>query len=182
MLSSFQLHGKVAFVTGGTSGLGLAIAQALASAGARIVVGSSNASKVDEAVKALGGAPHAGVVMDLTNPPSIDAAFEELSRITEGKLDILVNAAGIISRCKAESESLENWKRVMDVNVTGAFLCSQKAFKMFNKPEAGASVSGTTGVILNICSIASSVALSDVTAYATSKGGLAMMTKCVARQ
>lgn len=175
-LAAFDLRGRSAFVTGGTSGIGFAVASLLARSGARVVVASSNAAKVDAAVAALGGAPHAGVVVELTSEASIDAAFDALKALLgEAPLDFLVNAAGIISRAKAEGESLTAWRRVLDVNLTGAFLCSQRAFRLFRKTR---DVRG--GAVVNIASLASSVALSDVTAYGVSKAGLAQLTKCLA--
>lgn len=174
-LTTFDLRGRSAFVTGGTSGIGLAIASLLARSGARVIVASSNQSKVDSAVTTLGGAPHTGVIVELTDERSIEAAFEQLTTLLAGEpLDFLVNAAGIISRAKAETESLANWKRVLDVNLTGAFLCSQHAFKLFRRSH---DVRG--GAIVNVASLASSVALSDVTAYSVSKAGLAQLTKCL---
>jgi NAD(P)-dependent dehydrogenase (short-subunit alcohol dehydrogenase family) len=204
-LAPFDLRGRTALVTGGTSGLGFAIARGLAGAGAFVVVASSSQAKVDAAVAALGGPTAAGgVLVDVSDAGSIDAAFEALRALLGGRpLHILVNAAGIISRARAEDESTVAWKRVLDVNLTGAFLCCQRAFRLFPRRAAadgeatGASSSSSSGaspvapgggagdgkpcggVILNIASLASHVALSDVTAYGVSKAGLAQLTKCV---
>lgn len=206
-LAPFDLRGRTALVTGGTSGLGFAIARGLAGAGAYVVVASSSQAKVDAAVAALGGpAAAGGVLVDVADAASIDAAFAALAGLLDGRpLHILVNAAGIISRARAEDETTAAWKRVLDVNLTGAFLCCQRAFRLFPRAsgaaaagagEAASSSSSSSaspitasgdasgkpcgGVILNIASLASHVALSDVTAYGVSKAGLAQLTKCLA--
>ena len=177
MASPFSLTGQTALVVGGTSGLGLAIAAALLAAGATVVVASSSESKVAEAVGTLSRGTHGdgsvdptrsarGLVMDVLSEDSMLAGFASLPA-----LHILVYAAGVISRGPAESVPLSEWRRVMDVNVTGAFSACQKAFPLL---KAGG------GCIVLISSLGAFVGLSDVTAYGVSKAGVSQLTKSLA--
>lgn len=180
--ATLPMASRTVLITGGTSGLGLAIAQALSAAGARVLVASSSSDKVAAAVRTLGGSAQ-GIVMDVSDEASVAAAFaKEVAPACGGALWGLVNAAGIIRRVPAEEESADGWRKVMDVNLTGAFLCAKAALPLLRSGvlPASATAPASGGGILNICSIASRVALSDVTAYACSKAGLEALTKCLA--
>ncbi|MGH6642959.1 MAG: SDR family NAD(P)-dependent oxidoreductase, partial [Bradyrhizobium sp.] len=125
----FDLTGKIAIVTGGNGGIGLGMAKGLAEAGAAIVVAARDAAKSEAAVKELIalGAEAAFIAVDVTDAGSCRVLIEAtVARF--GKLDILVNNAGINIRKVPENYSAEEWHRVLDINLTGSFLCSQAAY------------------------------------------------------
>jgi 2-dehydro-3-deoxy-D-gluconate 5-dehydrogenase len=169
----FQLPGRVAIVTGGNGGIGLGMARGLAAAGAVVVVAARDADKGGRAVKeleALGGAAEFCAV-DVTNERSV----EELVRATIdrfGRLDILVNNAGINIRKPPQEYSLAEWQRVLDSNLTSAFLCARAAYPEMKR--------GGRGKIINIGSMLSIFGVSFGSAYAASKGGIVQFTKALA--
>jgi NAD(P)-dependent dehydrogenase (short-subunit alcohol dehydrogenase family) len=169
----FDLTGKVALVSGGTSGLGRAIATAYARSGARVVVASRDEAKVADTVRELAGLGegHGGLPLDVADPASVERA---VGQVVDGwgGLDTLVNAAGTTLKKTSLELSLEEWDRVMQVNLTGTFLCCQAAGRVMR--ERGG------GCIVNIASLASFRALSDVLPYCVSKAGVAMLTKSLA--
>jgi NAD(P)-dependent dehydrogenase (short-subunit alcohol dehydrogenase family) len=163
----------VALVTGGTSGLGRAIAVGLARAGAAVTVGSRDESKVADTVaelRGLGG-EHGGLRLDVGEAASIQAAFERVAK-ERTRLDILVNAAGTIQRKDPLEVSLEEWENVIRVNLTGTFLCCQAAARLMRQQGGGA--------IINIASLTSFVGFSEVTAYGASKAAVAQLTQSLA--
>lgn len=172
-MTVFDLTGRTALVTGGTSGLGRAIALGLARAGADVRVGSRDPAKVAETVAELRAisSGHGGLALDVADPGSIDAAFEAI-RTEPGKLDILVNAAGTIQKKDPLEVTLEEWERVLRTNLTGTFLCCQAAARMMRGSGGGA--------IVNIASLTSYVGFSEVTAYGASKAAVAQLTKSLA--
>ncbi len=115
--SGFDLTGRVALVTGGTSGLGRAIAVGLAQAGASVIVGSRDEAKVADTVAELSGigAGHSGLRLDVADPASIAATFQGVAA-ERGRLDILVNAAGTIQRKDPLEVTLAEWEQVLRVN------------------------------------------------------------------
>jgi NAD(P)-dependent dehydrogenase (short-subunit alcohol dehydrogenase family) len=169
----FDLSGQVAVVTGGTSGLGRAIALGLAQAGAVVVVASRDEAKVADTVAALAaeGGDHSGVRLDVAEPSAIEAAFQSIVA-ARGRLDILVNAAGTIQRKDPLAVTLEEWEQVLRVNLTGTFLCCQAAARQMRGQGGGA--------IVNIASLTSFVGFSEVTAYSASKAGVAQLTRSLA--
>ncbi len=166
------LTGKVAVVTGASRGLGRAMAEALAKAGARVALVGRDIAKLDEAAKACGD----GAMIfpcDVTSEEEV-AALE--ARVSEhfGKASILVNNAGVNLRKPVTEFTLEEWRWVMDSNLTSAFLCS-RAFVPHMK--------GTGyGRILNMTSIMSHISLPGRCAYSSSKAGLLGFTKALAME
>ncbi|MFI4983012.1 MAG: SDR family NAD(P)-dependent oxidoreductase, partial [Nevskiales bacterium] len=160
-------------MTGGTSGLGRAIAIGLAQAGAAVLVGSRDPGKVTDTVAALSAISedHSGLTMDVGDPASIEAAFQATAA-DRGRLDILVNAAGTIQRKDPLEVTLAEWEQVLRVNLTGTFLCCQAAARLMRDQGGGA--------IVNIASLTSFVGFSEVTAYGASKAGVAQLTRSLA--
>jgi len=169
----FDLTGKVALVTGGTSGLGRAISVGLAKAGATVIAGSREEAKVADTLAELQGISigHQGLQLDVAEPTSIEAAFQAVTR-DHGRLDILVNAAGTIQRKDPLEVTLEEWERVIRINLTGLFLCCQHGGRIMKEQGGGA--------IINIASLTSFVAFSEVTAYGASKAAVAQLTQSLA--
>jgi len=169
----FDIEGKVALVTGGTSGLGKAIALGLAEAGAVVIAGSRDPQKVaamSEELQATGSRSRT-MTMNVAEPASVEEVFAKI-RETEGRLDLLVNAAGITHKDPAIDMKLEDWERVLRTNLTGTFLCSQAAARLMKENGGGA--------IVNIASLASFVGLSWVAGYCASKAGVMELTKVLA--
>lgn len=172
-----QLDGKTALVTGATSGIGKAIAQALAACGAKVAVNylttPETAVKTIDAITSEGGQAIA-VQADVSNPAQVAAMFAEIGR-QWGGVDILVNCAGMDGQAALGWQAdADVWKRVIDVNLTGAFLCSQHALKAMTVKKSG--------VILNITSVHEVIAWTGYSAYTASKAGLSMLTKTLAQE
>ncbi len=169
----FDLTGKVAIVTGGNGGIGFGMARGLASAGARVVVAGRNAEKSRAAVADLEarGAQALAVTVDVTDPASV-AALVQAALERWGRLDILVNNAGINIRKPAHELALEEWRQVIDTNLTSIFLASKAAYPAMKK--------GGGGKIINIGSMMSIFGASFAPAYAASKGGVVQLTKSMA--
>ena len=129
MSSLFDLRGRVAIVTGGNGGIGLGMARGLANAGASVVVAARNAAKPNAAVRELRalGADALAVSVDVAEEKSVDSMVGETTA-WRARLDILVNNAGINIRKTAQDLTLDEWRRVLDTNLTSAFLCSRTAF------------------------------------------------------
>ena len=169
----FNLHGKVALVTGGNGGIGLGMAQGLAQAGARVVIAARNTQKSAEAVAALQalGSDSFALEADVTNEASVAALFAQVAERC-GRLDILVNNAGTTVRKPVDQLALDEWNQVMDTNLTSAFLCCRAAHPLMK--QAGG------GKILNIGSMMSIFAAPYAPAYGASKGGIVQLTKAMA--
>jgi 2-deoxy-D-gluconate 3-dehydrogenase len=169
----FDLKGRVAIVTGGNGGIGLGMARGLASAGARVVIAARNAVKSRRAVDDLTGRGGEAVAVetDVADERSVDRLIAA-TRERWARLDILVNNAGINIRKPAHELSLDEWRRVLDTNLTAAFLCSKAAHPAFK------AVGG--GKIINIGSMMSLFGASFAPAYGASKGGIVQLTKSMA--
>ena len=169
----FDLKGKVALITGGNGGIGLGMARGLASAGAAIAVAARKPEKSAEAVKNLEalGARAAFVPVDVTDQQSVAAAVAQTVKHF-GRLDIVVNNAGINVRKTPDQLSLEEWRTVLDTNLTSAYLTSHAAYPHLKKSGAGK--------IVNIGSMMSIFGASFVPAYAASKGGIVQFTRACA--
>lgn len=168
-----DLEGKVALVTGGTRGIGLAAGKALVEMGARLVLADLDGAPFAEATAALGGNAW-GHVADVTSEASVEAMMAEVSR-REGRLDILVNNAGIAIRRPAVELSLADWEKVIGVNMTGVFLCARAAARIM-------IARGHGGSIVNVASIMglSGGGLFPNISYQTSKGAVVNMTRALA--
>ncbi|MCW5744622.1 MAG: glucose 1-dehydrogenase [Alphaproteobacteria bacterium] len=173
MKQMFDLTGKVAIVTGGNGGIGLGMARGLASAGALVVVAGRNATKSAAAVKdlATAGAKADHIEVDVCDEASVRALVATAAD-RHGRLDILVNNAGINVRKPPHEMTLAEWRRVIDTNLTSAFLCSHAAYPHMKKAGGGK--------IINIGSMMSIFGASFTPAYAASKGGLVQFTKVCA--
>jgi 2-deoxy-D-gluconate 3-dehydrogenase len=169
-MSAFDLKGKAALVTGGNGGIGLGMAKGLAQAGAAVAIAGRDAKKNADAVAALGKNCIA-VKGDITDEKQCRALVEAAASQL-GRLDILVNNAGMNIRKPPQELSLEDWKLVMDTNLTSAFVASQAAYPHLKR--AG------RGKIINIGSMMSIFGAAYLAPYAASKGGIVQLTKALA--
>ena len=156
-MNTESLAGKIAVVTGATKGIGRAIAEALASAGAKVVITARNKNDVEDTVAKLGTA--AGYVCDVREYEHVKSTFAEI-----GGVDVLVNNAGIGIFAPVESMSVEDFRAVLETNVFGVFYCCHEAIPLM-KQRGG-------GYIINISSLAGANAHAEMAAYNASKFGL----------
>jgi NAD(P)-dependent dehydrogenase (short-subunit alcohol dehydrogenase family) len=173
----FDLSGKVSIVTGGGRGLGFALAEGLAEAGSSIVLCSRKEANCKEAASKLlaKGIQAEGIRCDVVNPDDVNG-LRDFVRKKFGKIDILVNNSGATWGAPAEEYPVEGWKKVIDVNVTGTFLCS--------KIIGRAMIEGGGGKIINVSSVYGTLGCAsevmDAIAYNTSKGAIDAFTKDLA--
>lgn len=169
----FSLAGRAAIVTGGNGGIGLGIAEGLARAGASVAVAARDRSKTDRAVKGLSelGTKVIGLGIDVADEASIANAVSAAAK-EFGRLDVLVNNAGIAVRKQPQEYSAAEWDQVMDVNLKGTFLCARAAYP--HMVEAGG------GSIVNIGSMTSIFGMDWVSSYSASKGGVVQFTRSLA--
>ncbi|MDV3427630.1 MAG: gluconate 5-dehydrogenase [Bacillota bacterium] len=174
-MSDFSLNGKIALITGASYGIGFAIAAAYAKAGASIIFNDINEKLVNEGLRSYEelGIKAYGYVCDVTDEDAVNN-FAKLIEDKFGTIDILVNNAGIIKRVPMLEMSAGDFRRVIDIDLTGPFIVS-KAFipGMIRKGH---------GKIINICSMMSELGRETVSAYAAAKGGLKMLTKNIASE
>ncbi len=173
MSSMFDLSGKVAIVTGGNGGIGLAMAKGMAKQGANIVVAARDAGKSETAVNELQGlgVKAIAVAVDVTSNESV-AALIEATRSQFGRIDILVNNAGMNIRKAVHELALDEWHLVLNTNLTSAFMTSKAAYP--SMLEAGG------GKIINIGSVMSIMSASFSPVYSATKGGIVQLTKSMA--
>jgi len=172
-VGAFDLKGRVAVVTGGNGGIGLGMGRGLAEAGAAVVVAARNKEKSVRAVAELRGlgVEAEGIEVDVADEASVEALVKAtVARF--GRLDILVNNAGMNIRKPVESLALGEWRQVIDVNLTSAFLMSRACHPVM-KRQGG-------GKVINIGSMMSIFGASFAPAYAASKGGMVQLTKAMA--
>ena len=171
----FSLEGRVALVTGATHGLGMAVATALAGAGATLAVNGHSADRLDKALKTYEnkGIDAKGYLFDVTDEQAVAEGVARIER-EAGPIDILVNNAGIIKRIPALEMTLPEWNEVIATDLTSPFLMSRAV--------AAGMIRRGHGKIVNMCSMMSEVGRSSVTAYAAAKGGLKMLTKNLATE
>ncbi len=173
-MDAFRLGGKRALVTGGSRGIGLGIARGLASAGASLVLVARDAAGLEKARETLraSGCAAETFAFDLSALEGIPEMYRELVA-TFGPMDILVNAAGCIRRGPTEGLGLEDWRAVLDLNLSAVFVLSQ----CFARERIA---SGRSGKIIHIASLLSEAARRGTAAYAASKGGIRQLTKAMA--
>lgn len=171
----FSLKGKVALVTGAVYGIGFAIAEALASAGATIVFNDRNQSGVEKGLAnyAEKGIKAYGYVCDVTDEPGVQEMVRKIE-LEVGVIDILVNNAGIIKRIPMHEMSAEDFRQVIDVDLNAPFIMA--------KAVIPSMIQNGGGKIINICSMMSELGRETVSAYAAAKGGLKMLTRNIASE
>ncbi len=165
----FNLQGKVALVTGGSHGIGMAIGKVLGQAGAKVCINGRSKAKLEVAQKefAAAGVDVYAFEFDVTNEQEIDRGISLIEKEV-GVVDILVNNAGIIKRIPILDMSVKDYKEVIDVDLVAPFMVSKRvAIKMIEK---------RAGKIINICSMMSEYGRHSVSAYASAKGGLKLLT------
>jgi 2-dehydro-3-deoxy-D-gluconate 5-dehydrogenase len=171
-MKMFDLSGKVAVVTGGNGGIGLGMAKGLAEAAASILIVGRNADKNTAAVEELrahGGKADA-FVADVTSEQACQA-IAAMAIDTFGRIDILINNAGVNVRKAPEEYTIDEWRSVMDTNLTSAFLCSKAVYP---------AIKGEGGKIVNIGSMLSIFGAPFAAPYGASKGGIVQLTKALA--
>jgi NAD(P)-dependent dehydrogenase (short-subunit alcohol dehydrogenase family) len=176
--TGLNIEGKVVLVTGGTSGIGRAVAMGMAQAGAKVMAGSTNPKKVD-AIRAELGNGHDAVQIDVSNEASVRAAVAATVK-KFGRLDAVVNAAGIIAKKPSLEVSAEEFEKIVRVNLTGSFLVAREAAAAMKDQPADAR--GQRGSIVFIASLNSFVSLSEVLAYACSKSGVLGLVRGLANE
>ncbi len=172
----FDLHNKTALVTGGTHGLGMAIAKGLAAAGAQIVFNDISSEKVNLALEeyAKDGIKAKGYIFDVTDEKSVQKHLNLIEQEV-APIDILVNNAGIIKRVPMVDMDVKEFRDVIDIDLVGPFIVSRNVVKSMIRRNAG-------GKIINMCSMMSELGRDTVSAYASAKGGLKMLTKNMATE
>jgi gluconate 5-dehydrogenase len=170
-LKNFSLEGKIAWITGASYGLGLAYAVAYAESGAKIVFNDINQDLVDRGMEEYKkrGIDAFGAVCDVTKEDQVQKFVADAEAAMGGSIDILVNNAGIIKRIPMTEMSVQEWQQVIDVDLTGPFICS--------KAVLPAMIKKGSGKIINACSMMSEFGRETVSAYAAAKGGLKMLTR-----
>ncbi|MDC1027255.1 SDR family oxidoreductase [Candidatus Thioglobus sp.] len=172
-LADFSLENKVALITGGTSGVGKMMALALARAGAFVWIASSR-SKAEETLQEIKdqGCKGAFIQADVTSTADLKNMVAQIAK-ESGKIDILVNAAGINLRTSAEELSLEEWQKTIDINLTAPFYLSKLVAESMTK--------NNWGRIINIASLQSLRAFDNSIPYGASKGGIMQLTRALAQ-
>ena len=172
-MKMFDLTGKVAVVTGGNGGIGLGMAKGLAEAGAKIAIAAQNAEKAKRAIAEIEklGAEAAFFAVDVAKEPDCRTMIAAVAK-RFGRLDILANCSGIAIRKRPETYTDDEWRKVLDVNLTGTFACSQAAYPEMQKTGGGK--------IINIGSMMSIFGGPLSAPYAASKGAVVQLTKSLA--
>ena len=166
----FSLKGRTALVTGGAYGIGFAIAEALAEAGARIAFNCRSRENLDAATEAYRakGIEARGYIADVTDEAAVRALVAQIESDLD-TIDILVNNAGIIKRIPMTEMSAEDFRQVVDIDLVGPFICAKAVIPGMIKKGRGK--------IINVCSMMSELGRETVSAYAAAKGGLKMLTR-----
>ncbi len=179
-----KLNGQVALITGASSGIGAGVAKALSAAGATVVVNYSSsedkARKILDEIKAAGGE---GMIFraDVSNEEDVIAMFQATFR-EYGTVDILVNNAGLQKDSVFHEMSLKEWNHVIDINLTGQFLCAREAIKEFLRRGVVKEKSKSAGKIICMSSVHEVIPWAGHVNYAASKGGVMMLMKSLAQE
>tara|TARA_Y100000588_G_scaffold352443_1_gene405074 strand:+ start:18073 stop:18849 length:777 start_codon:yes stop_codon:yes gene_type:complete len=172
----FRLDDRVAIVTGGSKGLGEAMAYGLAQAGAKTVINSRTQRDCDRVageIAADSGQESLGIAADVTDETAVEALFGSvMDRF--GRIDVVVNSAGINIRHPVEEFPLAEWKQVIDINLTGVWLCCREAARVMKPAESGS--------VINVSSTLGAVGLEQRSAYSSSKSGVIGMTRTLAKE
>ncbi|WP_411851243.1 SDR family NAD(P)-dependent oxidoreductase [Stenotrophomonas sp. LGBM10] len=172
---NYQLKGKVAIVTGGVSGIGLAAAELLAASGAAVAIWDLKADAVEKTAEALRskGVNTIGIALDVTDEAAVEAAVQR-TVASLGELDIAVNNAGIGGPSASSGDyPVDGWKRVIDVNLTSVFLCQRAQIQAMR-------AAGKGGSIINMASILGQVGFNNAAAYVAAKHGVVGLTQTAA--
>lgn len=174
MMKLFDLTGKRALITGGTHGLGMAMAKGLGEAGATLLINGHSPDKLNSALKDYHdhGLKAEGHLFDVTDDAAVLKAIDDIE--AKAPIDILVNNAGIIKRTPILDMEVSDFRQVIEVDLVGPFIVSRRVGKYMVNRKAGK--------IINICSMMSELGRNTVTAYAAAKGGLKMLTKNMATE
>jgi NAD(P)-dependent dehydrogenase (short-subunit alcohol dehydrogenase family) len=172
IVSRFRLDGRVALITGAASGIGLATAKAFHQAGAHVVLVDRDMTGTHAAVESIGDNATAAVI-DITDEQAINGGFAELAEI-HGHLDLLVDNAGLAIRKSSLDLALEDWNKVVAVNMTGSFLCARTAARFMTRDSGGAIVN--TASIMGL----SGGGLNPNISYQATKGAVVNMTRAFA--
>ncbi|HWH62134.1 MAG TPA: SDR family oxidoreductase [Ginsengibacter sp.] len=184
MNSNPKLKGQSALVTGANSGIGLAVAIALANDGANVVVNYvTHPEAADDVVKQIenNGGNAIAIKADVSKEDEVQSMFQQMYD-QYGTIDILVNNAGLQKDSPFESMSLADWQLVINVNLTGQFLCAREAVKEFIKRGVVIERSCAAGKIICMSSVHEIIPWAGHVNYATSKGGINMMMKSIAQE
>jgi NAD(P)-dependent dehydrogenase (short-subunit alcohol dehydrogenase family) len=170
---NFSLSGKVAVITGASRGIGASVAAAMAQAGAAVALIARDAQALDVVHDTLTaqGCTAMRVTADVGDVPRIDAAFDSVME-TLGRIDILINNAGVEQVCASREVTESAWDRIIDTNLKGAFFCAQAAAR---RMAPGSS-------IVNMCSLTSEIGIAGAAPYGASKSGLAGLTRALATE
>ncbi len=184
MNSNPKLVGQAALVTGANSGIGKAVAIALANEGAKVVVNYVTKPELADAVvdeiKANGGTAIA-LQADVSNEQQVQAMFQQMYQAF-GTIDILVNNAGLQKDSAFQDMSLADWQLVININLTGQFLCAREAVREFLRRGINPAISKAAGKIICMSSVHEVIPWGGHVNYATSKGGVMMLMKSMAQE
>ena len=173
-MNTIDLKGRCAVITGGASGIGFAIAQRFVDSGAKVAIWDINAEAVVDASKALVGGEHVGLLVDVTKHESVDSATAATVKAF-GRIDILVCSAGITGpNATTWDYPVDEWRRVLDLNINGVFLCNRAVVREMLKRDYGR--------VINIASIAGKDGNPNASAYSTSKAAVIGLTKSIGKE
>jgi gluconate 5-dehydrogenase len=171
----FDITNKKVLITGSTSGIGYVLAEGVAKEGALVIINGRNAEKVNNAVKGLKdkGLNVFGYTFDISKPEEVEKSVALIEKEL-GNIDVLVNNAGIQIRGKLEEFELDDWNKVIETNLTGAFVVSKYVVR--------GMIQRKKGKIINICSLQSELARNTIAPYAAAKGGMKMLNRSMATE